>query len=166
MPTFLDGFAEVKASRHEPAAVRMLRAMARNAHLAHLSSVPLFAACSNKELQHVAKASDELDLPEGKVLCEQGQVGREAFVILEGNALVKRGGRKVATLGPGACVGELALLDHGPRTATVVAETPLKVLVIGPREFSGLLEDVPTIARKLLQALAARIRDLDTKTYG
>jgi CRP/FNR family transcriptional regulator, cyclic AMP receptor protein len=144
----------------------MLPAMARNKHLDHLAAVPLFAACSRKELQHVAKASDEIKLAEGAVLCQQGDVGREAFVIIEGTAAVKRGGRKVATLGPGTCVGELALLDHGPRTATVVADSPMTALVIGVREFSALVEDVPSMARKLLQSLAGRIRDLDSKTYG
>lgn len=114
----------------------------------------------------MARAGDEISLADGKVLCEQGEVGREAFVVLEGSADVKRNGRKVATLGPGSCVGELALLDHGPRTATVVASGPLEVLVLGPREFSGLLDQVPSIAHKLLSALAARIRDLDNKTYG
>ncbi|MGE3619751.1 MAG: cyclic nucleotide-binding domain-containing protein [Acidimicrobiia bacterium] len=140
--------------------------MARSAHLDHLASVPLFSACTRKELQHVAQTTDELDVAAGTVLCEQGAIGREAFVVVEGTATVRRSGRKVATLGPGTCIGELALLDHGPRTATVVADTPMTVLVIGPREFAGLLESVPSIARKLLQSLAARIRDLDSKTYG
>lgn len=144
----------------------MLPLMARASHLDHLAAVPLFAACSRKELQAVAKASDELTLGPGKVLCEQGTVGREAFVIIEGTAEVRRNKKKVATLGPGACVGELALLDHGPRTATVTAATDLQVLVVGSREFSALVDDVPAIAHKLLKALAARIRDLDTKTYG
>ncbi len=140
--------------------------MARPSHLDHLANVPLFSACSRKELQAVAKASAELDLAAGKVLCEQGSVGREAFVIVEGTAEVRRNNKKVTTVGPGACVGELALLDHGPRTATVTADTDLKVLVLGAREFAAIVDDVPAIAHKLLKTLAARIRDLDTKTYG
>lgn len=112
------------------------------------------------------RASDELDLPAGKILCEQGAIGREAFIILEGTAEVRRNNRKVATLGPGACVGELALLDHGLRTATVVAATDLKVLVLGVREFASLVDDVPPIAHKLMKALASRIRELDSKAYG
>jgi CRP-like cAMP-binding protein len=79
---------------------------------------------------------------------------------------VKRNGRKVAMLGPGDAFGELALLDHGPRTATVTAATPLKVLVIGAREFAGILDEVPPIAHKLLKSLAGRIRELDVKTFG
>jgi CRP/FNR family transcriptional regulator, cyclic AMP receptor protein len=140
--------------------------MARNSYLDHLSAVPLFSACSKKELQAVAKASDEINLPAGRVLCEQGTIGREAFVIVDGEAEVKRNNRKVATLGPGAYVGELALLDHGPRTATVVAATDVTVLVLGAREFSGLLDEVPSISHKLMKALAHRIRELDSKAYG
>lgn len=141
-------------------------AMARQSHLDHLAAVPLFSACSKKELQAVARASDEVSLPAGRVLCEQGSIGREAFVIMEGTAEVQRNNRKVATIGPGTCVGELALLDRGPRTATVTAGTDLKVLVIGAREFAALVDDVPSITHKLMRSLAGMVRDLDTKTYG
>lgn len=140
--------------------------MARQSHLDHLAAVPLFSACSKKELQAVARASDQIDLPAGRTLCEQDSIGREAFVIVDGTAEVKRNGRKVATLGPGDCVGELALLDHGPRTATVTAATDLSVLVIGAREFSAIVDEVPPIAHKLMRALAARVRELDVKTFG
>lgn len=114
----------------------------------------------------MARGSDELSLPAGRHLCEQGRIGREAFVIVGGTAEVRRNGRKVATLGPGDCVGELALLDHGPRTATVTAVTAVEVLVLGAREFAGILDEVPPIAHKLLKALAGRIRELDAKAYG
>jgi CRP-like cAMP-binding protein len=79
---------------------------------------------------------------------------------------VTRGGQTIAQLGPGDCVGELSLLDHGPRTASVTAATPLTVLVLGPREFSGLLDEVPTLTHKVLAALAARVRELDAKAFG
>jgi CRP-like cAMP-binding protein len=140
--------------------------MARASHTEHLSKVPLFSALSNKDLQKVAKASDEVTLPAGKVLMEQGQTGREAFVILEGEAVVKRNGRKVATLGPGACIGELALLDRGPRTMTVEAASDMKALVLGQREFSGVIDEVPGIAHKLLASLAGKVRELDQKAFG
>ena len=140
--------------------------MARTSHVDHLANVALFAACSKKDLQAVEKASDELTLPVGRVLCEEGSLGREAFVILEGTAEVRRNNKKVATMGAGTCVGELALLDHGPRTATVTADTELKVLVIGVREFTALLSDVPSIAHKVLKAMATRVRELDAKTFG
>ncbi|MSO87341.1 MAG: cyclic nucleotide-binding domain-containing protein [Acidimicrobiia bacterium] len=139
--------------------------MTRSTHLDHLASVSLFSNCSRKELEAVERASDQLTLPQGKVLCEQGASGREAFVILEGTADVERNGIVVATLTSGACVGELAILDHGPRTATVRATTDLEVLVLGAREFASLVDDVGPIAHKLLKSLATRIRDLDSQTY-
>ena len=140
--------------------------MARKSHLDHLVAVPLFSACSQKELQAVARASDEVTLPAGKTLCEQGAIGREAFVIIKGTAEVRRNKRKVATLGPGACVGELALLDHKPRTASVIATTDLTVLVIGVREFAAIVDEVPPIMHKLMKSMAAKIRELDTQAYG
>ncbi len=138
----------------------------RDAYLDHLASVPLFAACSRKDLRNIARASDEVSVPAGKVLVEQGKIGRECFVIVDGAAIVKRNGRKVATLGPGDYFGELSLLDKGVRTATVTANTPMTVLVLGPREFSGVLDAVPGLAHKLLATLASRIRELDTRAYG
>jgi CRP/FNR family transcriptional regulator, cyclic AMP receptor protein len=132
----------------------------------HLAAVPLFNACSKKELGRIAKATTEMSFPDGTVLMNQDDTAREAFILTEGTALVKRNNRKVAELGPGAFLGELGLLDRGPRTATVVAQGPVEALVLGPREFAGLLDEVPTLSHKLLRALAARIRELDTKAYG
>lgn len=138
----------------------------RNDYLEHLASVPLFAACSRKDLQRIAKASDETSIPEGREFVRQGETGREAFVIVEGQARVERNGKKVATLGPGACIGELSLLDKGPRTASVRAETPMTVLVLGPREFSSVIDEVPGLSHKLLTALASQVRELDKRAYG
>ncbi|MFL6205479.1 MAG: cyclic nucleotide-binding domain-containing protein [Acidimicrobiales bacterium] len=140
--------------------------MARQTHLDHLASVPLFSACSKKELQAVAKRSDEATIPAGRTLCEQGAVGREAYVIVSGTAEVRRNKKKVASIGPGTCVGELALLDHQTRTASVIASTDLTVLVIGVREFASLLDDVPSITHKLMKSMASKIRELDTQAYG
>jgi len=140
--------------------------MSRKSYLDELASVPLFSLCSKKELQAVAKATDEMELPAGRVLCEQGSTGREAFIIIEGTAEVTRNGQQVAIAGPGTCVGELALLDHGLRTATVTAQTDLRVLVLGVREFAAILDEAPTISRKLLRSLAGTVRELDTQTYG
>ena len=109
----------------------------KRAYLDHLRNVPLFNSCSNKELQTIARATDELTVPAGHVLTDQGQMGREAFVIVDGSATVKRNGKKVATLGPGSVVGELSLLDHGPRTATVTTDSDTTVLVIEQRHFLG-----------------------------
>ena len=144
----------------------MLRGMARPNVTEHLSRIPLFAACSKKELATIARATDEVSLPDGHVLTTQDESSREAFVIVEGKVVVKRNNRKVAELGPGSMIGEYGLLDRGPRTATAVADGPVDVLVIAPREFSALLDDVPSITHKLLQSLAAKVRELDAKTYG
>lgn len=132
----------------------------------HLATVPLFTACSKKELAVIAKAGTEMSFPDGTELMKQDQSAREAFVITEGNVVVKRNGRKVAELGPGSILGEMGLLDKGPRTATVTTQGPVEALVLGPREFAGLLDEVPSISHKLMKALAARIRELDTKAYG
>jgi CRP-like cAMP-binding protein len=140
--------------------------MARQAHLDHLASVPLFSACSKKELQAVARATDEVTIPAGKVLCEQGTIAREAYVIVQGNGEVRINKKKVAAIGPGTCVGELALLDHQPRTASVVASSDMTVLVIGVREFGALLDEVPSITHKLMKSLASKVRELDSKVYG
>jgi len=140
--------------------------MARDAYLEHLAKVRLFSSCSDKDLQKIAKASDEVAIDAGRVLVEQGTTGRECYVILEGSASVERNGVRVTTLGPGDPFGELALLDGGPRTATVTAETPMKVLVLGQREFAGVLDEVPGLAHKVMASLAQRIRELDQMTFG
>ncbi len=135
-------------------------------HQESLRNVPLFSACNNKELGKVAKAGDEITMTAGTLIVDQGQMGREAFVVLDGEVSVKRNGRKVTTLGVGDVVGELSLLDHGPRTATVVCETDCTLLVIEQRRFLGVLDDVPAISHKLLANLAGRIRELDRQYYG
>ena len=126
----------------------------------------LFSGCSQKELEKIAKAGDEVSMPAGSLIVDQGQTGREAFVILSGTVTVKRNGKKISTLGPGNIVGELSLLDHGPRTATVVCETDATFLLIDQRRFRGVVDDVPALAHKLLSSLASRIRDLDRQYFG
>ncbi len=122
-----------------------------------IKGVPLFSRCSKKELQEVAALADEIDLPEGRVLTREGDTGHEFFVILEGTAEVRHGGRKVRTLGPGDFLGEIALLTQLPRTATVTAATPLDDLVITAREFRSLLAHAPKVQTKVLEALAERL---------
>lgn len=138
----------------------------KKAYLDHLRNVPLFAGCTNKELERIARSGDEIKMTAGSLLVDQGQTGREAFVVLDGQVTVKRNGRKVTTLDPGGIVGELSLLDHGPRTATVVCETDCTLFVIDQRHFLAVLDDVPTLAHKMLASLAGRIRDLDRAYYG
>ncbi len=132
--------------------------------LKHLGEVPLFRALSKKDLRLVARRGEDLEVPAGKVLVEQGAAGSEFFVIVSGRAKVTRRGRKMATLGAGSFFGDLALLDKAPRNATVVAETPMEVVVMGQREFAGLIDDVPGFSRKLLAGMARRLREADAKS--
>ena len=138
----------------------------KKAYLDHLRKVSLFSACSQKDLEKIAKAGDEVVMPAGSLIVDQGQTGREAFVVLDGSVMVKRNGKKVASLGPGTVVGELSLLDHGPRTATVICETDCTLLLLSQRHFMAVLDDVPSMAHKLLASLAGRIRVLDRQYYG
>ena len=123
-----------------------------------LSSVPLFSACTRKELRHIASLADRVDVEAGHVLTREGELGHEFFAIAEGTAKVSSKGRKLATLGPGDFFGEMSLLDQHPRTATVTAETPMSLYVVGAADFNRLLDDVPFVARKMLKGLAGRLR--------
>jgi CRP-like cAMP-binding protein len=137
--------------------------MVKDSKLEHLGQVRLFSALNKKELTLLGRASDQVQIPAGKVIVQEGTVDREFFLIMEGQAVVRRGGRKVALLGPGQYFGELALLDRAPRNATVVAETPMVLLVLGQREFAGVLDGLPPVSMKLLQAMAHRLREADAR---
>ena len=137
-----------------------------DSYLDHLARVPMFSACSKRELEKVARASDEIHVEAGHVLVEEGKPGHEFFLILDGTASVLRNGRKIATLGRGQYFGELSLLDRGPRSATVKAASDLDVLVLGQREFGGVLDSVPALSRKLLAAMASRLREADSKALA
>lgn len=139
--------------------------MARDAWLNHLAQVPLFANCSKKQLQSVAAASIELTIEAGKVLVREGEPGHEAFVIIDGSATVTRKGDTIATLGAGDVVGELAPITGGVRTATVTADTSMELLVIGQREFAGLLDEVPGLAVLVLHNLASRMIELEELAF-
>ncbi len=139
---------------------------AKRDYLAHLRTVPLFESCSQRELQRIASASDEILVEAGRVLVNQGQLGQEFFLIMEGTASVRRGTRKIAELGPGDYFGELAVLDQGPRSATVVADTDLQLLVLGQPALYEVLDKVPSLNRKLLAHMAGRLREADAKALG
>ena len=132
----------------------------------NLRNVPLFTSCTTKDLEKIAKAGDEVSMNAGSLIVDQGQTGREAFVVLSGSVVVRRNGKKVTTLGPGTIVGERSLLDHGPRTATVLCETDCTFLLLDQRAFLGVVDEVPALAHKLLASLAGRIRDLDRQYFG
>ena len=133
----------------------------RDAFIDHLQQVPLFAACSRKDLQLVARRAEDVRVPTGKALVTEGETGHEFFAIISGTARVERHGRKIAGLGPGDAFGELALLEKAPRNATVIADTDMELVVLGQREFGGVIDEVPGVARKLLTGMARRLREAD-----
>ena len=131
-----------------------------------LSKIWLFSTSSGKDLRTIKRALEEITVPPGRILCEQGTIGREFFLIVSGEASVRRNGRKIATLGPGQYFGELALLDRRPRSATVASETDMNLLVLGQRQFNGVLDSVPALSRKMLAAMATRLREADEKAMA
>jgi len=122
-----------------------------------IRKVPLFARCSRAELKEIAMLADEIDLREGKEMTRQGTPGREFFVLLDGTADVKKNGRRVNRLGPGDFFGEIALVSREPRTATVIATSPVRALVITDRSFRRLLDDAPQVQTKVMAAMARRL---------
>ncbi len=126
-----------------------------------LAAVPLFSSCGQAELRQIARLGTPVPVPAGRVLTVEGTPGREFFLILEGAAECTIGGRHAAQFGPGDFFGEMALLDGGPRTATVTALTDMEVLVLDAREFSSLLAASPSITTKVLGTLARRLRAAD-----
>ena len=123
---------------------------------AHLSSVPFFSGLGKKELAAIAQQADELDLPEGKVITQEGDFGHEFFVVEEGAAEVTRGGDKVAELGPGDFFGEIALLEEDRRTATVTATSPMKVVVMNRADFRALDASMPRLHASICAAIEER----------
>ena len=132
--------------------------------IVRLQSVPLFSGLRRRELEKVARLCTRSDVDAGEVLCREGSAGHEFFVILEGGADVTIGRKKVNTLGPGDFFGELALLDAGPRVATVTASSPLIALVLTSSEFRTLLNDEPQVAVRLLPAIGQRLRSMRAAT--
>jgi len=127
-----------------------------------LRKVPAFAGCSDKELSEAARHVDEWEVAAGTALTREGTVGHEAFVIIEGEAAVMINGESVADLGPGQFVGEMAMLDRRPRSATVVAQTDMRLLLIGPSAFDEFAS-LRAVARELTKELADRLRRADAR---
>jgi len=135
--------------------------MEKDQKLQLLRAVPLFSACSKAALAQIARLVDEVSLPAGRVLTQQGRYGSEFFVIVEGKVRIERDGRRIDVEGPGDFLGEIALIDHRPRTATAICETPCRLLVLAHREFHTLLGTSPAISNAVLKALAQRLRNLE-----
>jgi CRP/FNR family cyclic AMP-dependent transcriptional regulator len=123
-----------------------------------LRRVPLFGGCTDKQLEFIASRVEEMDFPAGRTLCEEGKSGGDFFIILSGTAEARRGGKALRKMSDGDFFGEISLLDNGPRTATVVASTPVRCLVLGPSQFQDVLYQNADISVKLLYAIAQRLR--------
>ena len=128
-----------------------------------LAKVPLFQGLSKKHLTQVSLLATRIDAPAGKVLTREGEFGHEFILILEGEVEIRRGDDVIATRGAGDYIGEIALIEHQPRTATVVATTPAVLDVIGQREFATLLRDEPEIGEKIKATSSERLAELNAK---
>ena len=122
-----------------------------------IRKVPLFSRLNKKGLEDVAHIADELDLPAGKMMAEEGDRGREFFVLLEGEADVTKGDKSINTMREGDFFGEIALVTQMPRTASVRATTDVRVLVVTERDFGALLKHSPEVSRGVAEALAERV---------
>ncbi len=126
-----------------------------------LKGIELFSELSKKELRSVSRLMTAVNVKAGKALMTEGEVGREFLVLLEGEATVRRSGRVIARVGSGDFLGELAVIAGVPRTATVTADTDMVVSVLNRREFSGLLDQQPTIMKKVLVGTVKRLHSLE-----
>jgi CRP/FNR family transcriptional regulator, cyclic AMP receptor protein len=126
-----------------------------------LRHVPLFAGARDSTLRLIGQLADEVDVPHDKYLMREGQSGQEFFLIIDGHVRIERGGATINVLGPGEFLGEIALIDHGPRTATAVTDGPAKLLVITRQGFGSLMDQSPDIRLEVMSALAARVRHLE-----
>ena len=126
--------------------------------------VALFAGLSANDILAITRAARPESAPAGEVLCRQGEPGHDFFVIVDGEAIVDRGGRVLRRLGPGDSFGELALLDRGPRSATVTAAADVRLLRLSELDFSAVLDEVPALAHKLLAGLARLLREAEARS--
>jgi CRP-like cAMP-binding protein len=124
-----------------------------------LSHISLFAGSTPEQLHRVAELGEEVEAEKGALLVDQGRVGTECFLILEGEAGVYASGEHIATSGPGSLVGEMALVEHRPRNASVIAETPMRLVAFDLKAFKTLLQEMPEVNRKVMATLVERMQD-------
>lgn len=133
----------------------------RDEKLELLRTVPLFATLDAGELTDVGRHADEVEVPAGTTLVSQNATGNSFYVLVNGRADVMRDDQKIAELGPGDFLGEMALLEDLPRSATVVTTEPSLILEMHRRDFSTVLDEAPHLARKMLAVMAHRLREAD-----
>jgi CRP-like cAMP-binding protein len=126
-----------------------------------LEALPLFAGCSRKQLEHLARSADEIDVASGETLVAEGTEGHHAYVLVEGLAHASIGGRRLGTIMPGSVFGEMAILDPGARSATVTTALPSRLLALDARRFRGLLAESPGVAARVMSGMARRLRAAD-----
>jgi CRP-like cAMP-binding protein len=134
--------------------------VARDEKLDMLQGVPLFAGLDRHHIERLGMLTEEVDVPVGKVLIRQGEHGDDLMVVVSGQVGVERDGARINQLGPGEFFGEISLIAGGPRTATVTAEAPTRLLVVNRRDFHALMEEFPAVAAQVLVTLAHRLRTL------
>ena len=124
----------------------------------------MFSTCNKHQLAQVAALTVQANLPKGTVMTRQGAFGGLAYLIATGQAEVTRDGKRIAQLGPGDVVGELSLIDGKRRSATVRAMTDVEVLELDREDLLTLMKKAPPVVRKLLEALAQRVREVDARS--
>jgi CRP/FNR family transcriptional regulator, cyclic AMP receptor protein len=128
-----------------------------------VAGVPLFSSLSTSELRDVVRLMDEIDIPAGRTIIHEGRTGGECFIVVDGMVEIRRDGERIAEVGPGDIVGELALLDKKPRSASAVTSTETRLLVLAPAEFRTLLSHHPGVREKIeASARERRSADLDS----
>jgi CRP-like cAMP-binding protein len=128
-----------------------------------LASSELFAGLNKRQHAALSRHFDEVRIPAGRAIINQGSVGYEACVVLEGSVAIQRDGELLESAGPGAVFGEMAMLDKGVRSASVVATTDVVLAVLGPRSFDLAIEEIPGLAKVLLQNMSRRLRTMDER---
>jgi CRP-like cAMP-binding protein len=135
--------------------------VARDEKLDLLHRIPLFNSFGRTRIARLGALAEELDVPSGKVLMRQGEDGGDLMVVVRGRVAIERDGSRLNTLGPGDFFGEIALVAHGPRTATATTEEPTTLLVVNHRDFHSLMEEFPEVAVQVINTLAHRVRRLE-----
>ena len=135
--------------------------MARDEKLDLLQRIPIFSGFDRRRMERLGMLADEVHVSAGKVLMRQGDIGSDMMVVVRGSVAVERDGNRLNTLGSGDFFGEIALVDGGPRTATVTTEEPTTLLVITHRDFHSMMDEFPEVADQVMNALANRVRHLE-----
>jgi CRP-like cAMP-binding protein len=135
--------------------------VARDEKLDLLRRIPLFAGFGRREIERLGMLADEVAVPDGTVLIRQGDLGRDMMVLIAGNVVIERDGEQVNRLGPGDFFGEIALVNEGPRTASVTTDGPARLLVVSHTDFHSMMEEFPGIAAQIMHTLANRIRSTE-----